>query len=51
MLSFENSSIIPKYLEINFKTFQCLIISDINLNKIVYNFPFWLNLNKLFKSY
>ena len=35
MLSSENSSIIPKYLEINFKTFQCLIISDINLNKIV----------------
>lgn len=47
----ENLSIIPKYLEINFKTFQCLIVSDINLNKIVYNFPFWLNLNKLFKLY
>lgn len=41
--------IIPKYLEINFKTFQCLIISDISYNKIMSNFPFWLNLNILVK--
>jgi small subunit ribosomal protein S4 len=41
--------ILPKYLEINFKTFQCLVISDISYNKIMYNFPFWLNLNVLVK--
>lgn len=51
MILFENFLIIPKYLEINFKTFQCLIISDINFNKIIHNFPFWLNLNKLFNKH
>lgn len=40
--------VVPKYLEINFKTFQFFVISEINLSKISYNFPFWLNLNKLF---
>jgi len=40
--------IVPKYLELNYRTFQFLIISEISLNKISYNFPFWLNLNKLF---
>jgi len=40
---------IPKYLEINYKTFQCIIISDIKYNKILYTFPFWLNLNFLTK--
>jgi small subunit ribosomal protein S4 len=51
MSLFEKKIIIPKYLEINFKTFQCLIISDINFNKIMYNFPFWLSLNKLFNRH
>jgi ribosomal protein S4 len=41
--------IIPKYLEINFKTFQCVVISNISYNKIMHNFPFWLNLNVLVK--
>lgn len=40
---------IPKYLEINFKTFQCIVISDISYNKIIYSIPFWLNLNYLIK--
>jgi ribosomal protein S4 len=40
--------IVPKYLEINYRTFQFFIISDINLSKISSNFPFWLNINKLF---
>jgi ribosomal protein S4 len=40
--------IVPKYLEINYKTLQFFVISEINFNKISYNFPFWLNLNKLF---
>lgn len=40
--------ITPKYLEISYKTLQFFIISEININKISYNYPFWLNLNKLF---
>jgi ribosomal protein S4 len=44
----QNKLIIPPYLEINYKTLQFFIISEISLNKISYNFPFWLNLNKLF---
>lgn len=43
-----NGTIVPKYFELNYRTFQFLIISEISLNKISYNFPFWLNLNKLF---
>jgi ribosomal protein S4 len=40
--------IVPQYLEINYKTLQFFVISEINYNKNSYNFPFWLNLNKLF---
>lgn len=40
--------IVPKYLEINYKILQFFIISEIHLSQISYNFPFWLNLNKLF---
>lgn len=40
--------IVPKYLELNYKTLQFYIISEVSLSKISYNFPFWLNLNKLF---
>lgn len=49
MISAEMHYVIPKYLELNYKTFQCIIISDISHNKIMYNFPFWLNLNILVK--
>jgi ribosomal protein S4 len=40
--------IVPEYLEINYRTFQFFIVSDISLSKISSNFPFWLNINKLF---
>ena len=45
------SKIIPEYLEINFNTFQCLILSDINPNTFFYMFPFWLNLNKTLNKF
>lgn len=45
----EMSYVIPKYLELNYKTFQCIVLSDISYNKIMHNFPFWLNLNILVK--
>lgn len=44
----KNKLLIPKYFEINYRTFQFYIVSDINFNKISYSFPFWLNLNRLF---
>jgi ribosomal protein S4 len=51
-INFQNRQlIVPKYLELNYKTFQFFIISDISLSKITYKFPFWLNLNKLFLFY
>lgn len=45
---FNRKLVVPKYLEINYKTFQVFIISEINLSKLSYNIPFWLNLNKIF---
>jgi ribosomal protein S4 len=45
---YSSKLIVPKYLEINYKTLQFFVISEINCNKNSYNFPFWLNLNKLF---
>ena len=41
----------PSYLHINYKIFQILIIKNINLSKILYTYPFWLNLNILKKYF
>lgn len=47
----ENWFIPPKYLQINYKTFQIILVSDIKYTKIIHVFPFWLNINSLIKNY
>jgi len=41
----------PKYLLINYKTYQIILLSDINYTNIIFHFPFWLNINSLIKYY
>ena len=46
-----NWPIPPKYLQINYKTLQVFIVNKINILKLFYHFPFWLNLNNVIKYY
>lgn len=41
----------PKYLLINYKTYQIILLSDIKYTNIIFHFPFWLNINSLIKCY
>lgn len=41
----------PKYLQINFRTFQILFIEDIKSTNLSLHFPFWLDLNTFLKYY
>jgi len=41
----------PNYLQINYKTFQILLISNVKHSKVIFHFPFWLNINSLIKCY
>ena len=41
----------PKYLYINYKTFQIIIIEDINYTNNTLNFPLKLDLNKVIQHY
>lgn len=41
----------PKYLQINYRTFQVLIIEDIKSTSLSLQFPFWLDFSTLLKSY
>lgn len=41
----------PKYLLINYKTYQITIISEIKYTNIIFHFPFWLDTNSIIKYY
>ena len=41
----------PKYLQINYRTFQVLIVEDIKSTNLSLQFPFWMDFNTLLKSY
>ena len=41
----------PKYLQINYRTFQIQLIKDIKSTNLSMHFPFWLDLNTLIKYY
>lgn len=41
----------PKYLQINYRTFQILFVEDIKSTNLSLHFPFWLDLNALLKYY
>nr|QYC61890.1 ribosomal protein S4 [Stephanopyxis turris] len=41
----------PLYLLINFNIFQILVVTDIKYSKILYHFPFWLNVSSVVNYY
>jgi ribosomal protein S4 len=41
----------PKHVHINYKTFQILVIEDINYSNCLMYYPFWIDLNSFIKFY
>jgi len=43
--------LIPKHLNINYKTFQILVFQDVKISNLTTHFPFWLDLNTISNYY
>jgi len=41
----------PRYLEIDFTTLTIVVVEEINVFKVPFLFPFWLNLKTIFAHY
>ena len=51
LINSNNWPIPPKYLHINYKTFQIILLFNVKYINVIFHHPFWLNINSLINYY